>query len=55
MNRAARMSINAVVFAAGAIVALAAQIPTSNMSDKTLSQDKLKMQSAQNVSSMFRP
>ena len=31
MNRAARLFINAVVFTAGAIVALAAQIPTSNM------------------------
>jgi len=31
MNRAARLSINVVVFAAGAIVALAAQVPTSNM------------------------
>jgi hypothetical protein len=36
MNRAARLSINAVVFAAGAIVALAAQVPTSNMQTSQL-------------------
>jgi hypothetical protein len=31
MNRAARLSINVVVFAAGSILTLAAQLPTSNM------------------------
>jgi len=31
MNRAARLSINVVVFAAGAIVTLVAQVPSSNM------------------------
>jgi hypothetical protein len=109
MNRAARLSINVVVFAAGAVLTLVAQMPTSNMpsspmsvtdmsthmkgtmsnmqvvassmqrnseayllmdrmkslgadltlllnriqvlmSDKTLSQDKLKLQRAQNIS-----
>ena len=109
MNRAARLSINVVVFAVGAVSTLVAQLPTSNMpsspmsvtdmnthmkgtmnnmqvvansmqrnseayllmdrmkslgadltqllnriqflmSDKTLSQDKLKMQRAENVS-----
>ena len=31
MNRAARLSINVVVFAAGAVVTMVAQLPTSNM------------------------
>ena len=31
MNRAARLSINVVVFAAGSILTLVAQLPTSNM------------------------
>ena len=36
MNRAGRLAINVVVFAAGAIVALAAQVPTSNMQTNSL-------------------
>jgi hypothetical protein len=37
MNRLARLSINVVVFAAGAVLTLVAQLPTSNMSSSPMS------------------